>query len=130
MSNNALTTGVEVAQLVVPLVPSIISFVQSIFGDGNGAAKKQAAVDLLHGGLTTLANAGKIPSSGVVDPTLPNELGNVVQKAFDQITAPTGKVPSIQPPATASPAPSTALGSFKSMVVSGAGRNFIITELL
>ncbi len=126
MSNNTLTTGAEVAQFVLPMIPSAISFVEQMFAGGD---KKKAAVDLLHGSLTTLANAGKIPSAGVVDPALPAALGDAVQKTFDTMSGGTGKIPIMTARPDKPSPPSPSLSSSNSLVVSGAGHTFLVIEV-
>ncbi len=111
----------EALKIAEPLAPHVISFVQTLFGKGNGDKKKAAAVDMLKAGLDALANAGLMPSAGVVDPSLLPELGKVVQKSFDSTG---GNVPVLGAPA---PVPSS--GAAKSMVVSGAGRTLLIVDL-
>ncbi len=123
MAAAAIPLVLSAVQVVAPMIPGIISFVEGLFGSGQ---KKQAAVDLLHAQLNALANAGKIPSAGVVDPSLPAALGDAVQKVFDQVSGGTGKVPLLAPPGSAPVPPS---GTAKSMVVSGAGRTLLIVDL-
>ncbi len=118
----AIPAVLGVIGLVEPLIPSVISFVEQMFAGGD---KKKAAVDLLHSTLTTLANAGKIPSAGVVDAGLPAALGDAVQKTFDQMSGGTGKVPVLGPQPTAAPVSKVLSAS----VASGAGRTFLVIEV-
>jgi hypothetical protein len=71
--------------LITPLIPGVITFVENLFGKGTGPQKMSTAVDLLTKVLQDIANLGKIPSAGVVDPSLPAALQIEVQKIFDQM---------------------------------------------
>lgn len=82
-------------QLIRPEIPAIVLFVESLFGhsanpatpDKSGPVKKQTAVDILKAALTAMANAGRIPSAPVVDPSLPGELAGAVQDIVDAMKA-------------------------------------------
>lgn len=78
---------------VGPRIPGIISFVEGLFGHSDqtgqkdGPVKLETAVAMLETALQHLANAGKIPSAPVVDPSLPAGLAGAVQQAFDALRA-------------------------------------------
>lgn len=76
---------------ISPFVPSIVQAVESVFGASattgskDGPQKMATAVEILTSLLQGLANAGKIPSAPVVDPSLPAGLAGAVQQAFDSL---------------------------------------------
>ena|ERR1700674_107616 len=78
---------------ISPLIPSIVQSVEGLFGHStssgqkDGADKMTAAVSMLTAALQQLANAGKIPSGPVVDPSLPAGLAGAVQQAVDALKA-------------------------------------------
>jgi hypothetical protein len=125
-------------QLIVPQIPTFISMVEVLIGAGNGAQKKQAVVNLATAALDGIANAGKIPSAGVTDPSLATALANKVQEVFDnpQLNplAGTPAAKSVRAPATPAPAaapaatPATPAG-VSGNVVSGNGRSFLVLEV-
>jgi len=117
----AVPLVLSAVQFALPLIPSVISFVESIFGSGQ---KKQAAVDLLKSTLTTLANAGKLPSAAVLDPGLTAALGDAIQKQFDAMSGGTGKVPLL------GAAGSVSTGKpLSASIVSGNGRSFLVMDV-
>lgn len=96
-----------------PQIPSIVSMVEGLFGHSattgtqDGAAKLQASVAALTTLLQEFANAGKIPSAPVVDPSLPAGLAGAVQQTVDAMKA-KGQLGAPAPAATpAKPAPVT-----------------------
>jgi hypothetical protein len=78
---------------VAPLIPGIVQAVEGWFGHSStatvkaGPDKMNTAVSILQGVLTALANAGKIPSAPVTDPSLPAGLAGAVQQAVDAAKA-------------------------------------------
>ena len=107
MAAAAIPAVMAVVSAVLPLIPTAITTVESLFGAGNGAAKKTTVVDMLMKALQGLANTGKIPSAGVVDPGTPAAIANAVQSVFDQISVNVpgiGTVP-VQPKSEAPAAP-------------------------
>lgn len=78
-----------VISAIGPQIPGIVQFVEGLFGHSSttgtkdGPTKLQTAVGLLTTALQALANAGKIPSAGVVDPSLPAGLAGAVQQVVD-----------------------------------------------
>jgi hypothetical protein len=105
-----------VLTLVEPYWPTIIQGVETLFGHSSvtgskdGTAKLPAAVSVMQSLLTSLANAGKIPSAGVTDPTLPAALTAAAQKAVDAmktsglLTSPLATPSVAKPPVVAAPA--------------------------
>lgn len=79
--------------IIGPQIPSIVQFVEGLFGHSSqtgsqdGAAKASTAVSLLMTALQQFANAGKIPSAPVVDPSLPAALAGAVQQVFGTLKA-------------------------------------------
>lgn len=109
---------------IAPQIPAIVQFVEGLFGHPSSGAtptatptgeqKLQTAVTLLIQALTSLANAGKIPSAGVVDPSLPAALTGAVQAVVDALKA-SGGLPATQGAQTATapaatPKPATLSG--------------------
>jgi hypothetical protein len=112
---------------ISPLIPGIVQAVEGLFGHSattntqDGAAKMQAAVAMLTAALQQLANAGRIPSGPVVDPSLPAGLAGAVQQAVDALKAqgllgsPTAGQSTAKPapPATASQSGGPSVGGMK-----------------
>ena len=101
--------------LVEPFIPTLVTWAEgllghsSVTGSKDGAAKMTTVTSVLQAILTALANAGKIPSAGVVDPSLPKALQDAVQKAVDAMKT-SGTLVATPPsiaPSTAVPATST-----------------------
>lgn len=75
--------------VIGPQIPSIVAMVERLFGHSDltkskdGNVKMQAAVSIGTMLLEQLANAGKIPSAPVVDPSLPAGLAGAIQQAVD-----------------------------------------------
>lgn len=84
---------VSAISAIGPHIPDVVQLVEGLFGHSavtgskDGAAKSATAVSLLTTALTALANAGKIPSTAVVDPSLPAGLAGAVQQVFGDLTA-------------------------------------------
>jgi hypothetical protein len=115
MATAILPIVATVAGIIEPYLPTIIQGVENLFGHSSvtgskdGTAKMQAAVAVGSALLTGLAEAGKIPATGVVDATLPTVLAAAVQKAVDAmkaaglLTAPLAAPSAVKPSATLAP---------------------------
>lgn len=107
---------------ISPHVPEIVQFVERLFGHStvsatkDGPIKMETAVSMLTTALQQLANAGRIPSAPVVDPSLPAGLAGAVQQAVDALKAqgllgaPGQSAPKTAPAATSQPAEPSAGG--------------------
>ena len=97
-----------------PVIPTVIKMLEDLFGgtsktpdDKLGPVKMQTGVDLLTTSLTSLANAGKLPSAAVLDANLKAALQGAIQVEYDKmkadgrLTAP--PVPAPVPPGGAAP---------------------------
>ena len=75
--------------IVRPALPSIISWVEGLFGHSTTTGKKtgpqktDAVIGVVQAVLTGLANSGLLPSAGVVDPAFQGELAKLVQDTVD-----------------------------------------------
>jgi hypothetical protein len=94
---------------ISPHIGEIAQFVEGLFGHSSvsgtkdGPIKMETAVSMLTVALQQLANAGRIPSTPVMDPSLPAGLAGAVQQAVDALKAqgllggPTAVQPSTKP---------------------------------
>ena len=84
---------VAAVSAIGPQIPAIVQMVEGLFGHSSttgtqdGATKMAAAVAALTSLLQSYANAGKIPSASVVDPSLAAGLTGAIQQVVDQLNA-------------------------------------------
>lgn len=120
MAAAAIPIVAGVVGAISPYVPEIVQFVEGLFGHSSttnskdGAAKMSTAVELLQTALNALANSGKLPSAGVVDPSLPAGLAGAVQQAFDSLksSGQLGTVTAASASPVVKPATAAANGAF------------------
>lgn len=78
-------------QVIAPAIPSIISWVEGLFGHSSttgkqsGAQKLETVVSIITNALTGMANSGLLPSAGIVDPAFKTELQKVVQQVVENM---------------------------------------------
>lgn len=72
-----------IASGILPLVGSVVQGVESLFGHGSGAQKKQAAIGMVQAGLQIAGEVTGNQNIAVGTPQFLNDLGN----AIDSIVA-------------------------------------------
>lgn len=94
MAAAIVPAALQVAAELAPIaVPAAVQLFESLLGHSSETGKKQGdakasgAVAVLTSAAQTMANAGVIPSAGVVDPSLPAVLAGAVEQAVAAMKA-------------------------------------------
>jgi hypothetical protein len=94
MAAIAIPIAVQVAAALAPQIPAVVQLFEDLFGHSSATGKQTGAtaklpgvVGVLQSTATTMANAGLIPSAGVVDPALPSVLAGAVEQAVAAMKA-------------------------------------------
>ena len=95
-----IISGIEA---IAPMIPSIISGIESLFGGGTGAAKLKAATSVVQSAASAAVAAGKATSAPTVE-----QAATAVQTIVTQMQA-AGQLPAHTP--SSSPRPVTSAGT-------------------
>lgn len=93
MAAAAIPLATAAVSAIAPFIPQLVQMVEDLFGHSSktgqqtGEQKMQTVVTAAQALLTAIANAGKVPSASVLDPSTPAAIAGAAQQVVTSMKA-------------------------------------------